>query len=70
MAKTYGTPAVAKMVKVHYVTLHRWIAAGKIKPHGIELADGRTLYQWTDADIEKAKALKAKSKPGRKPKAK
>jgi predicted site-specific integrase-resolvase len=70
MAKTYGTPAVAKMVKIHYVTLHRWIADGKIKPHGIELADGRTLYQWTDADIEKAKKLKAENKPGRPPKAK
>lgn len=67
---TYGTPAVAKMVGIHYVTLHRWIADGKIKPHGIELADGRMLYQWTDADIAKAKALKGETKLGRPPKSK
>ena len=70
MANAYGTPAVAKMIGIHYVTLHRWIHAGRIKPRGIKLADGRVLYQWTDADIAKAKALKAETKLGRPPKAK
>jgi predicted site-specific integrase-resolvase len=72
MAKTkfYGTPAAAKLVGVHYLTLHRWLEAGKVKPKGIELADGRKLWQWTDEDIEKARKFKAEQKLGRPAKAK
>ena len=69
-AKTYGTPAAAKLIGVHYLTLHRWLEAGKVKPKGIELADGRKLWQWTDDDIEKARAVKAEQKLGRPPKTK
>jgi len=66
--KVYGTPRVAKLVGIHYLTLHRWISEGKIKPHGIPLADGRVLYQWTEKDIETAKKIKAETKLGRPPK--
>jgi len=69
-AKIYGTPAAAKLIGVHYLTLHRWLEAGKVKPKGIDLADGRKLWQWTDEDIEKAKRFKAGQKLGRPPKAK
>src|SRR6266566_5714781 len=66
--KVYGTPKAAKLVGVHYLTLHRWIGEKKIKPNGITLADGRTLYQWTEKDIETAKKIKAETKLGRPPK--
>ena len=35
--KVYGTPKAAKLVGVHYLTLHRWIGEKKIKPNGITL---------------------------------
>jgi predicted site-specific integrase-resolvase len=69
-AKTYGTPAAAELIGVHYLTLHRWLQAGKVDARAIELADGRKLWQWTDDDIEKAKAFKAGQKLGRPPKPK
>jgi predicted site-specific integrase-resolvase len=68
--KVYGTPKAAKLVGVHYLTLHRWISEGKIKPNGIPLADGRVLYQWTDQDIQNAKKVKEETRLGRPPKTK
>lgn len=58
MPKYYGTRQAAKIVGVHFLTLHRWIAEKKIKPKGVPLPEGKTLYQWSDADIAKAKELK------------
>jgi predicted site-specific integrase-resolvase len=68
--KAYTTPKAAKLIGVSVITVYRWLAAGKIKPKGIELGDGRMLWQWSDADISKGKDLKLA--PGRplKPKAK
>ncbi len=68
--KTYSTPKAAKLIGAHYVTVHRWLAEGLITPESIELSDGRKLWRWTDADIAKAKAVKAGRKSGPKPKAK
>jgi predicted site-specific integrase-resolvase len=62
--KTYGTPKAAKLIGVSFATIHRWLRDGKISPQGFELADGRMLWQWTDADISKAKKVKAAQKPG------
>ena len=70
MAKTYSTPKAAKLIGVHFVTVHRWLAEGLIKPASVELEDGRRLWRWTDADIAAAKKLKAERKSGPKPKAK
>jgi predicted site-specific integrase-resolvase len=66
--KTYGTPRAAKLIGVSFATIHRWLRDGKIRPLGIELADGRMLWQWTDADIAKGRKVKAAQKPGPKPK--
>lgn len=67
MKKTYSTPLAAKKIGVSFITVHRWLKAGKIRPQGIPL-DGRTLWRWTDADIAKGRKVKAAQKPG--PKAK
>ena len=70
MKKTYGTPQAAKKIGVSFITLHRWLRAKKIRPRGIQLADGRMLWQWTDADIAEGRKVKAAQKPGPKPKGK
>lgn len=71
MGKAHYTAAqAAKLSGVSTATIFRYLRDRKIKPKGIPIGDGRMLWQFTEADIEKAKALKAESKPGRKLKAK
>jgi predicted site-specific integrase-resolvase len=65
--KTYSTPQAAKKIGVSFITLHRWLRDGKIRPQGIPL-EGRILWLWTDADIAKGRKVKATQKPGPKPK--
>jgi len=66
--RKYTTPQAAKMIGVSFITLHRWLRDGKIRPHGVRL-QGRTLWLWTEADIAKGRKVKAAQKPGPKPKA-
>jgi predicted site-specific integrase-resolvase len=66
--RTYSTPQAAKKIGVSFITLHRWLKDGKIRPQGIPL-EGRILWLWTDADIAKGRKVKAAQKPGPKPKA-
>lgn len=64
MQKFYTTRQASKMVGVHFLTLHRMLQAGKIKPKSIPLPGGKNFWQWSDADIAKAKTLKqAKGRP-------
>lgn len=66
MQKFYTTREAAEKVGVHFLTLHRMLQAGKVKPKGIPLPGGKNLWQWTDADIAKAKRLKLpKGRPRR-----
>ncbi len=62
--KKYGTHQAAKLIGVASITLHRWLKDKKIRPQGIQLADGRILWQWSDADIAKGRKVKAAQKPG------
>jgi predicted site-specific integrase-resolvase len=62
MPKTYSTPEAAKLIGVSVITAHRWLAAGKIRPFGIELPDGRKLWRWNDRDIAEGRKLKALQK--------
>jgi predicted site-specific integrase-resolvase len=62
MPKTYNTPQAAKLIGVSLTTLHRWLAAKKIRPFGIELGDGRKLWRWNDRDIAEGRKLKARQK--------
>jgi predicted site-specific integrase-resolvase len=65
--KTYSTLEAAKLIGVSVITAHRWLAAGKIRPFGIELADGRKLWRWNDRDIAEGRKLKgfAETRPNR-----
>ena len=62
--KTYSTPQAAKLIGVSLITVHRWLAAEKIKPFGIELGDGRKLWRWNDRDIAEGRKLKGLRKQG------
>jgi predicted DNA-binding protein (UPF0251 family) len=68
--KTYSTRQAAAKMRVSFRTLNRWLADGKIKPStAIKMPNGRTLWLWREADIAKGRRLKAKLRPGPKPKA-
>jgi predicted site-specific integrase-resolvase len=73
MKKTYSTEQAAKMAKVHWTTLHRWLRAKKVRPSIAVPLNGRTLWRWTDADVEKVRKYKQehyRKGRGRKPKPK
>jgi predicted site-specific integrase-resolvase len=68
MQKTFSTASAARKIGVGMRTLNRWLALGKIKPSvTVPMGGGRTLWRWTDADIAKARKVKAVRKPGPKP---
>lgn len=58
--KRLTSPDVAKLVGIHWVTLERWLATGKIpapKPFRV----GRQVFRdWTPSDIRRVKEYKAK----------
>jgi len=71
--KNYSTKQAAKMAGVHHVTLLRWVGAKKVRPSiGVPM-DGKTLWRWTDSDVQRLRGYKAahygKGKGPRKPKA-
>jgi len=69
MKRTYSTKQAAKEAKIHPVTLLRWLAAKKVRPSLAVPYDGRTLWRWTDADVEilcKYKAAHYRKGRGRK----
>ena len=66
--KTYSTPQAARKIGVSFITLHRWLRDGKIRPSAAIPVHNRTLWAWTDADIAKGRKVKAAQKPGPKPK--
>lgn len=70
MGKAYTAVQAARLARVGIQTLHRYLRSGKVNPKGIPLGDGRMLWQFSEADVEKVKRLRAESRPGRKAKAK
>jgi predicted site-specific integrase-resolvase len=69
MQKTVSTASAARKIGVGFRTLNRWLDLGKIRPSvAVPMGGGRTLWRWTDADIAKARKVKAAQKPGPKPK--
>jgi hypothetical protein len=56
---TCSTQQAAKRIGIHWVTLHRWLAAKKIRPSvAVPIDGGRTLWRWTEKDIAKLEKLK------------
>jgi hypothetical protein len=70
MKKTYSTRQAAAKMRVSFRTLNRWLADDKIKAStAIKMPNGRTLWLWHEADIERGRRLKDELRPGPKPKA-
>lgn len=67
MKKTYSTPQAAKLIGVSFITLHRWLRDGKIRPSIRVPVKDRTMWGWTDGDIARGKRVKAQQRPGPKP---
>ncbi len=58
--KTFSTKQAARKIGIHWVTLHKWRAAGKVRAsHQIGMNGGKH-WRWTEQDIEKAREFKAK----------
>jgi predicted site-specific integrase-resolvase len=71
--RTYSTQQVAAMTGIHWMTLHRWLAAGMVRASIGTPMNGRTLWRWTDADVKKVRKHKEsnyRKGRGRKPKPK
>jgi len=71
--KTYSTKQAARRAGIHWVTLHRWLAAGAVRPSKIIRINGSTFYRWTPADVaavRKHKRAHYRKGRGRKKKAK
>lgn len=71
--ETYSTQQTAKMIGIHWVTLRRWLAEGKVRPSHSLPYDGGNLWRWTKQDVTKLLKYKEKNYRkgrGRKPKPK
>jgi len=68
MLRSYSTRQAAARLRVSFRTLNRWLSQGKVRPSiAVPLGGGRTLWRWKEADIAKARKVKAAQKPGPKP---
>ena len=54
------TVQAAKAVGIDQATLHRWMAARLVRAPRIEVRNGRAVRLWSEADIERLLATKAK----------
>ena len=63
--KTYSTRQASAKIRVSFRTLNRWLADELIRPSiAVPIDGGRTLWRWTEADVAKARKVKAAQKPG------
>lgn len=53
VGKTYSTKEVAVEVSVHWMTLHKWIAANKVHPS--QRLGPKGDWRWTEEDVEKVR---------------
>jgi predicted site-specific integrase-resolvase len=63
--KTYSTVKVAKMLKIGWSTLYRWIVEGRVKAPPVQSVNGLQIRLWTEEDIEKLKKFKIEHYWGR-----
>lgn len=71
--KTFSTTQVARMIGIHPVTFRRWVVDRKVRASVAVPMDGRTLWRWTQADVERVRKYKQENYRkgrGRKPKPK
>ena len=56
--KTYSTKEAARQAEIHWVTLLRWHAKGKVSRVGRNRNGWRQTWRWTARDIVKIKRYK------------
>lgn len=56
--KTYSTKETARLAGIHFITLQRWVANGKVGPSQRIRQDGFTLWRWTNSDVERVREYK------------
>jgi predicted site-specific integrase-resolvase len=56
--KTYSTKQAAKRAGIHWVTLLRWVEAGKVRASQRIRLDGVHHWRWTERDIEQLRKYK------------
>jgi predicted site-specific integrase-resolvase len=56
--KTHSTKQAARRIGVHWVTLLRWRAAGKVAASEEIGMDGGKHWRWTEQDVENVKRYK------------
>jgi predicted site-specific integrase-resolvase len=67
--KTYSTVQFAKMLKISWSTLHRWIESKKIQAPPVQTLGSVRVRLWTQGDLEIARKYKGehyRKKPHRK----
>ncbi len=69
MKGQFSTREAAKKLGRTLLTLQRHIAAGTIDAPPVSTIGGAKMRLWTNRDIEKARKILSKLKPGRKKKA-
>jgi hypothetical protein len=63
--KIITTEQAAETLGVTGRTLRRWLAARRLPvPEKLSI-NGQTVFNWTPADLARARRVKAQSKPGR-----
>lgn len=59
--KTYSTKEVARKIGIHWVTLHKWIAAGKVRPSQQIGMNGGKHWRWTEVDVARVRKYKSEN---------
>jgi predicted site-specific integrase-resolvase len=67
--RTFSTEEAAEQIGIHPVTLHKWLAAGVIRPTLAIPFGTHTVWRWTLSDLEEARKAKAQRRRGPKPRA-
>ena len=55
---TYSTAEIARLVKVHKMTLLHWLWSGKVAEPKRQTAGGQAVRIWTDRDLERVRRYK------------
>ncbi len=59
MTKTHSTKQAAKLAGVHWITLQRWVAEGKVEPSQRIKLNGNEVWLWTPTGVDEIRRYKA-----------
>jgi DNA-binding transcriptional MerR regulator len=56
--RSYSTSEAARKLRIHPITLHRWVLEGRFKAPPKQRIGGVVVRLWTDRDVEKVRKYK------------